>query len=202
MTRAVLRRATPGTRRLAWLAAVAALPAVGGCLFGEVAGIRCDADTECPTAYFCDIPREVCRAESATFAAPVVALVGLRDGDNDVVTSPRVAARAPTVLAAVLQNTGGSVAQDIALSLTGPACLNLVLDERDQPGAAPGGGSLSVGQTVDVPFVLRPDGSCGPAVSISFGLVHSGRETSGSFSVALDDGTASAASAHGQDSNP
>lgn len=151
-----------------------------GCLVGELGGVPCRKDDQCPTSHFCDIPNDVCVSTGNGDAAPDLVVVGVRDAAGEVGISPFVAPDVTSTLGLVIENRSpagpGRAADDVVVEMTELACMNLDVDVQTVPAA------IAPGATAEIEFNVRPDDCGTPAIQDWF-LFYSGRAKRGTFNI-------------------
>lgn len=152
---------------------------VSGCLVGEVSDIPCGKDGQCPTSHFCDVPNAVCVPATDVDGAPDLDVVGVEDGAGALQIDPFVVPGEETTLTLHIENRGKRAAFDVDLDLTQLVCMNLRFDETDVPE------TIDAGATVEVPFVVDPDGCSTPSIQDWF-LFYSGRAKRGTFNINVE----------------
>ncbi len=157
---------------------VVVVVSLGGCLVGEVTGIPCGDDSQCPSDHFCDIPNDTCVAGVDGQGAADLTVRGVRDRSGDVVSAPRVARDVKSVLQLVIENAGGD-ADDVSLEMVRLVCMNLEFDPTTVPT------HLEAGASVEVEFTVLPDGCGTPSIQDWF-LFYSGRAKRGTFNILPD----------------
>lgn len=150
-----------------------------GCLVGELSGIPCGGDKQCPTNHFCDVPNDVCAAIGEADSAPDLDVTGVENGDGELQLDPFVVPGEETVLVLHVTNNGLRDAFDVDLDLTQLVCMNLRFDPLDVPDAIEGGA------TVEIPFTINPSGCGTPSIQDWF-LFYSGRAKRGTFNINID----------------
>lgn len=152
----------------------AVLLLTSGCLVGELSGIPCGEDAQCPTEHFCDIPSGTCVFAGGD-APPDVTVPGVID-NGEFTISPFVPPDVRTPLKLVLENVGGRSADNLDVELTRLVCMNLELEAGDIPG------SIDAGARVEIDFSVAPDGCTTPSIQDWF-VFYSGRAGRGTFNI-------------------
>ncbi len=147
-----------------------------GCLLGDVTGVPCAKDGECPTTYFCDLPRAACRKQSDHDGPPALRVDKVRDSSGDLVLLPKVPDAATSPLGLHLVNDGDGPADLIGVSFTFLACVEFRVPPENVPDTIPGKGDAEVGIEVTTG---GPD--CGGVQIVDWFLTFSGREQRGAF---------------------
>ena len=160
--------------------------AASGCLVGEVQGIRCGADAECPTTYFCDLPRSECRAVTDAEGIPSLDIPKVRDPTGALVLLPHVPAGATSPLGLQIVNHGAGPAEGVSLSFAKLECTAFTIHSDSLPDILDAGQSAIV--AVDV---TTGAGDCAAVKIIDWFLDYSGRESRGTFDLDIKDPTAS-----------
>lgn len=156
-----------------------ALFASSGCLVGELSGIPCGDDDNCPTNHFCDLEADVCVALTDGDTPPALAVTGVIDGNGDVTVGPFVPPKERTELKLVIENSGTRVANALNVELTRLVCMNLEFDTTRVPDHIDGGDSI------EVAFAVTPDGCSTPTIQDWF-VRYSGRATRGTFNINIE----------------
>lgn len=167
------------TRALLMSGLVAALG--GGCLLGDVEGIPCAADGDCPTTYFCDLPHSECAAEADGRGIPVLEIPKVRDPAGDQVFVPKVPLVGPSHLGLIVKNTGEGPAEGIGLSFATLACVHFAVDEATMPAA------VAPGATTEIGLDVTPGDQCGGVKIVDWFLTFSGRSARGTFDLDITD---------------
>jgi len=149
--------------------------ATSGCLVGELSGIPCGKDDQCPTEHFCDIPVGSCVFDAEGSGAPDVNVPGVID-NGEFTISPFVPPDIRTPLKLVLENRGGQSADNLDVELTRLACMSLEFDESDIPD------SIEAGARVEIDFSVAPVSCVTPSIQDWF-VFYSGRAGRGTFNI-------------------
>lgn len=150
-----------------------------GCLVGELSGIPCGTDSQCPTDHFCDVPNDVCTAVTDVDSAPDLEVVGVENGAGELQIDPFVQPLEETTLTMHITNLGKRDALAVDLDLTRLVCMHLKFDPLTVPD------SIGAGETVEVPFVVTPQGCGTPSIQDWF-LFYSGRSERGTFNINIE----------------
>ena len=167
------RRCLPLVLVLGWVALLSS------CLVGELSGIPCGDDDDCPGAAFCDIPASTCRFLADGPGPPDLRVSGVRDLSGVSVTSVRVPGSVESTLDLEVVNEGACGAVDVVLELIPLACMHLAFDLKDVPT------TIAPAATVEIPFTIMPEDCNSPAIQDWF-LFYSGRATRGTFNILPD----------------
>jgi hypothetical protein len=157
--------------------ALAACVAGAGCLLLEVEGVPCGDDEECPSGYFCDIPREGCRAESDAQGPPELVIELVRDGKGAEVRAPQVAPDETTRLGFLVENRGRGPAESMRLTLAELSCFAFLVEGASVPA------TLAAGARAAIDVDVTPAPGCNGLHILDWFLTWSGRETRGSVDV-------------------
>lgn len=153
------------------------------CLFGEVGGIPCGADDECPSSYFCDLPRETCVAESDTAGVPSLVIHQVKDPKGDVVRSPFIPPEGTSRVGLLVKNEGVGPAEGLVLELAPLHCIAFDIEEESVPQVIEGSATAEIGVRM-----TPPGPECEGLKIVDWFLTFSGRETRGTIDVNITDG--------------
>jgi hypothetical protein len=166
----------PAVARAVYCLVVVVGPA--GCLVGELSGIPCDGDRQCPSQHFCDVPNDVCVPVTADDSAPDLAVIGV-ENRGEVQLDPFVPPDQRTTLELLIENQGLRSADDVALELVPLACMDLQFDPTTVPQR------IGAGEQQQVSFSVAPHGCSTPSIEDWF-LFYSGRSERGTFNINVE----------------
>lgn len=158
------------------------LACLSACLFGEVEGIPCETDDECPSSYFCDIPSRECRANTDQSSAPDLVIQKVRDPSGRDVRSPFIPVATASRLGFWVENRGLAPAENVVLTFAPLACFRILVDEATVPASLEGAASKAVS------VEMLPAVGCEGLHILDWFLTWSGRETRGTIDVNVTGG--------------
>jgi hypothetical protein len=167
--------------RAALGALVVCAVASGGCLFGDVDGIPCGADSECPTDYFCDLPHATCAADGDDSSVPDLKIGKVRDPSGKLVILPKVPEGTTAEIGLQLVNQGKTAAGDIGLTFAPLECTEWRVPVENLPDEVKGGA------TVEMKVELVTGPGCGGVKIVDWFLAFSGRTRRGTFDLNILD---------------
>ncbi len=148
------------------------------CLLGELQGIPCARDGDCPTGYFCELAsaEPTCHQQTNELSAPKLLVRNVIDPTGAVVADPFIERQGAQRLALIIENEGTMPATNVTAEFSELRCLNLILDDSDVADIIAGG-------SAEIGFTVTPDGTCGTPMITDWFLFFSGRGTRGTFNI-------------------
>jgi hypothetical protein len=143
-----------------------------GCLLGELERIPCGGDDECPTGYFCDLPRQQCFEQNDRQAPPLLVLAGARV-DGRVTDQLHLPVDEETRFTLVVENRAPGIAYDPQLEFSPLSCVK----ERFGPLPAQIPGNAAIDVTLDVSAGI----GCGVPITVDWFMFYSGRGSRGTI---------------------